>query len=142
MADSSAELLPALIAALRVDAGIVAAFAPQVVKIYDAPPTMAPKDMPRRYLILGLFQPLPVGATDAANVEVTFDIWTLDDPPSRAQAMAIGAAAMACAMTLGDLPSHGVLSALPTSIQYLIDSRDATWAHGIVKAEIVTQPKS
>lgn len=142
MADPSAELLSALDAAFRADAGMIAAFGTQKVKIYDAPPTMAPATMPKRYLILGLFQPLPVDGSDVANTEVTFDIWALDDPPGRATAMAIGAAALAVAMTLADLPSHSVLSALPTSNQYMIDAHDETWAHGIVKAEIVTQPKS
>jgi hypothetical protein len=142
MADPSAELLVALDAAFRADAGMIAAFAPQKVKIYDAPPTMAPQDMPRRYLIIGLIQPLPLDGSDAANTEVTLDVWAIDDPPGRETAMTIGAAALACAMTIGDLPSHMVLSALPTNSQYLIDTHDTTWAHGIVKVEIVTQPKS
>jgi hypothetical protein len=30
-----------------------------------------------------LIQPLPIDGSDAANTEVTLDIWAIDDPPGR-----------------------------------------------------------
>lgn len=142
MVDPSAELQPAIIAAVRADSGVVAAFAPQGVKIYDAPPTMALKDRPRHYIIASFFQPLPLDGTDAAETEVTLDIFSLSDPPGKTICQRIGAAALAAALTVSDLPSHSVKTALPTQVQYLSDAGDGVTARGIVKFEIVTQPKS
>lgn len=140
--DPSGELEAALPDLIRTDAGVIAAFAPDRPKVYSAPPTMAPKDMPRHYVVLGLIQVLPVHGTDAANTEVTLHVWSLSDPPGKAKAQAIGAAAMAVLLRVADLPSHQVKSTLPTESQYLTDPGDGLTAHGIVKSEIVTQPKS
>jgi hypothetical protein len=139
--DPSAELEGALPDLWRADASVIAAFAPDKVKVYDVPPTMAPKEMPRHYIILGLIQPLPVDGSDAANTEVTWHVFSLPDPPSKVKAAAIGAATMKAALGIGDLPSHAVQSTLPTETQYLTDP-DGVTAHGVLKAEIVTQPKS
>jgi hypothetical protein len=138
MSDPCAELQTALIAALKADDGVIAAFAGSPVRVFDTPPTNAKGD----YIIVGFLQPLPIDGSDAANTEVTLDIWSLTDPPGKTKAMRLGAAATACALGLTDLPSHIVTSTLPTSAQYQIDSHDAVTAHGIVRAEIVTQPKS
>jgi hypothetical protein len=54
----------------------------------------------------------------------------------------IGAAVMPCVLGLADLPSHTVKSTLPTDIRCFTDPVDAVTGHGIVKFEIVTQPKS
>lgn len=137
MSDPCAELQSALIAALKADASVISAFAGSPVRVFDTPPTNVRGD----YIILGFFQPLPVDGSDAANTEVTLDVWSLTDPPGKTKAMSLGAAAMACALGLSDLPSHIVTSTLATSAQYQIDTHDGVTAHGIVKAEIVTQPK-
>jgi hypothetical protein len=137
MSDPCAELQAALIKALKADAGVIAAFAGSPVRVYDTPPTNAVGD----YIIIGYLQPLPIDGTDAANTEVTLDIWSLTDPPGKAKCMTLGAAAMACALGISDLPSHIVTSTLATSAQYQTDTHDGVTAHGIVKAQIVTQPK-
>jgi hypothetical protein len=136
MDDPSDELTAALPAFWKADDGVKAAFAPEGVRVFDVPPT----GIKGSYIVLGLMQPLPLDGTDGANTEVTFDVWSLTDPPGTAKAKRIGAAALKAALRLTDLPTHSVSSSLPTHAQYLTD-RDAVTAHGIVKFEIVTQPK-
>jgi hypothetical protein len=138
MDDPTDELTSALPPLWRADAGVIAAFAPDPVRIYDVPPTSPPK---APYIILGLMQPLPLDGTDGANTEVTFDVWSLTEPPGTAKAKRIGAAALKAALGITDLTSHSVSAVLPTHAQYLTDPKDAVTAHGIVKFEIVTQPK-
>jgi hypothetical protein len=142
MADPAAEIQEALDGQLRTDAGVIAAFAPAPVLIFDTPPTGIPaKQGVLHYIIIAALQPLPVDGTDAANTEVTLDIWSLTDPPSKLKAQAIGAAALRAAMGLSALPSFDVKSTRASQVQYLTD-RDGVSGHGIVKLEIVTQPKS
>jgi hypothetical protein len=137
MDDPTEELTPALIALWKADDGVKAAFAPDPVRAFDVPPA----GIKGHYITLGLMQPLPVYGTDGANTEVTFDVWSLTEPYSTTKAKRIGAAALKAALGLSDLTSHVVKSALPTQAQYLPD-RDGVTAHGIVKFELVTQPKS
>jgi hypothetical protein len=134
--DPSAELQATVIAALRNDPGVAAAFAPQDVRVHDTPPTNARGD----YVIVLAFV-LPILGTDAAETEITLDVWSLTDPPGKTKAMKIGAAGMAAALAITATESHDVKSALPSQAQYLTDPGDGLTAHGIVKLEIVTQPR-
>lgn len=136
--DPSVELQAALIAALKADPSLAAAFAGAAVRVFDT----APPNIRGDYIILAFFQPLPLNGTDGAETEVTLDIWSLTDPPGKAKAMAIGEAAVAAALAITDLPSHLVDSSWLTSSQYLTDGADQVTAHGIVKLEFVTQPKA
>ena len=138
MDDCSEELQAWLLEALPQDAGVIAAFAPSAVRVFDAPPVGAKGD----YIILGPVQVIPVDGSDAGNAEATIDIWSLTEPPGTAKAKRIGRAVMAFCLTLTDLPSHEVKDVLPSEFgsQYVID-QDARTAHGVLKVEFVTQPK-
>lgn len=134
--DPCAELLEAVIAALKADTGVAAAFAGGPVRIFDSAPPNARGD----YIIVGPLHPLQVDGTDGFETEVTLDVWSLTEPPGKARVIAIGAAATAAVLAIGDLPSHRVTSAWPSFAQYLTDAGDQVTAHGIIKLEVVTQP--
>lgn len=138
--DPCAELQAAIIAALRNDADVQAAFAPAKVLILDTPP--AGTGQRGTYVIVAQMHPIPLGATDVAETEVTLDVWSVTDPPGKTKAMQIGAAAMVAALGVADLPSHFVQSVLPSQAgaRYLTDT-DGVSAHGILKVDFVTQPK-
>jgi hypothetical protein len=137
MADPCAELQAAIITVLRADAAVAAAFSPEAVRICDTPTTNEAKN----YVVVGHMQPLPLGATDAADVEVTLHVWSLTSPPGKAKATAIGKAAMAACLALPDTTGFFVKSTRATSAQYLTDPGDGLTAHGIVKFDVTTQPK-
>jgi hypothetical protein len=137
MSDPAEELQATVLQALRTDPRMAEAFAPQAVRVFDTAPTNARGD----YIIVGGDLVLAIPGTDAAEIEVTLDVWSLTDPPGKAKAKRIGAAATAVVLEIADLPSHLVKSALPSEAQYLTDRGDGLTAHGILKLEIVTQPK-
>lgn len=138
MDDCSEELSAWVLEALPQDDGVKAAFGASAVRVFDAPPVGAKGD----YILLGPVHVMPVDGSDAGAAELTLDIWSLVEPPSTAKAKRIGKAVMAFLMTLADLPSHKVKAVLPSEFgsRYLID-QDTRTAHGVLKVEVVTQPK-
>lgn len=136
MSDPSANLLPAIVAALIGDAVFGAAMGGNA-KVYGIAPTNAAKP----YTILAGSTVTPVFADcfDLSEADVSLDIWSLTDPPGQAQAMAIAAAGEA--VMLGALAIDGfVISAQRVRIQHLTDPRDGKTAHSIVVVRYSADP--
>jgi hypothetical protein len=139
MDDCSAELKAWLKTAAPQDAGLVAAFGPVAVRVFDAPPTGAKGD----YILIDNVHVIPVRGSNAGNAELTFSVYSLTDPPGTDKADLIRKAFVTFCLSLADLPSHKVKSVLPSTFgtQCRMDPYDTRTAHAVGKVEFVTQPK-
>lgn len=138
MSDPCAELQPAVRAALKADATLLALFGGGPVKVYDG---VAPPNTASPYLVLGEDSVTPELAEclDGAAVAVTVHVWDLASPPSVLGAKRIGAAVQAVLLDLTDLPSHRVVAAEPQLARYLMDA-DGRTAHGVLTVTVHTEP--
>lgn len=147
MSDPSALLLPAMLAALRGDAGVLAAHG-GAPKVYDDGVT----DIPEPYTQIGAITPAPALAEcmDATEVEVDLHVWSRTDPPGRAEAMAIVLALFAVLAPTDANGNHQppalvlagfrIVSALPVRVTHLMDLKDAQTAHSIATVSFVIDP--
>lgn len=143
MSDPSEVLFQAAQAALKADAGVIAAFGGASMRIYDVPPQNPPFSVGAPYAIIDTAA-LPVLAQcfDSVEADLTVNIWSLTDPVGRTQARAI-AAAMFAVLTPVDvngnhvrptwsLAGFRVVTALPLGVDHLFEAATQA-AHSIVR---------
>jgi Protein of unknown function (DUF3168) len=151
MSDPSLELSAAMEAALRADAGVIAAFSGAQVRIYDIAPQNPPQGTGKPYIVFGMFTPDAdlAQCIDAVKLIVTLDVWSLTDPPGTREAKRIAAATLSCITPVdagGDhvppswtLPGYVIRAAYPLSTDHLSDPADQS-AHSIVRVEYAIDP--
>jgi hypothetical protein len=151
MSDPSLVLSDAILAALRSDQGVVDAFGPAQVRVYDITPQNPPQGSGKPYVVLGGVAPIAdlAQCIDATRVGVTVDVWSLTDPPGTREAKQITAAVLAALTPVDASGSHVppswplagfvIVAALPLGVDHLTDPTDQT-AHSIARVEYAVDP--
>lgn len=124
MSNPTPVLRAALIAALKADAGVAAAFDGDAVRVYD----VAPVNAGEAYIVVARIDVTgdPADCMDGADVQVQLDIWSLPTVRGFAQADAIAAAAgEALATTDLTLAGYRVVTAYEASALSLPDGERA-----------------
>jgi hypothetical protein len=140
MSDPAGELRAALEPWIRSDAGVIAAFAGQTVKVFATlPPVNA---VPPYIFIAGLFVRDDIAeCMDAAEVDLQIDVWSLTSPPGFVEAERIAKAVKILLAALeddGDSPAftvagYRIVSVQPISTNYLTDPSDGKTVHAVVQ---------
>lgn len=153
MSDPSLPLSDALMAAIRADPGVLAAFSGGKVRVYDIPPQNPPQGTGKPYVVLGNVAPISDAAEclDATRVAVTVDVWSLTDPPGTREAKRIMAAVLAVLVPLDArgtptppawaLPGFLMRAAQLLGVDHLADPTDQS-AHSIGRVEYAIDPAS
>lgn len=140
MSDPAGELLVAVEAVLRADAGVAAAFPRGRVRLYDLPPQNAP--LPYITLADAHATDFIAEGLDGAETVLAVHVWSRTDPPGTAEAKAIAAAVKAALTNLPelDMPGHRLADdALPLDTLYLQDA-DGQTVHAVVRVQFSTDP--
>ena len=138
MSDISGPLQTAAAAALRADAGVISAFGPNPVQIFD----IVPDNAVEPYLALGLAQVLPIQAEgfDLSETDYPVHVWSRPSPPGLAEAQAIAAAVRSCMLGARVAAGGLVYDALPVRTVALVDPSDNRTVHVIVTTRFTTAP--
>ena len=138
MSDITGALQPASATALRADAGVIAAFGANPVKIYD----IAPDNAVEPYLVLGPAQVSPIQAEgfDLSETDYPVHVWSRTNPPGFAESQAIAAAVRVCMLGVRVSTGGRVYDALPLRTVQLLDPGDNRTVHVIVTTRFTTAP--
>ena len=123
MSDPALYVQVAALAALRSDPGVALALAnagaASGVRVYEVPPVNA---IPP-YIVLqqGSTVPLLAEGMDLSEVELTPTVWTLDDPPSLKNCMAIGEAVLAALLGMTQIDGYRISQIRPVRSTYSLD---------------------
>lgn len=147
MSDPTAVLLAAAQAALSADAAVLAAMGDKP-RFYSVAPRNPPQGSAKPYAILSAaVAPRPAQCFASAVVDLTVDIWSLTDPPSTGEAIALAAACLAVLVPEDDdgtpgapdwtLSGHVLKDATHLGTDHLTDPADQS-AHSILRVQFET----
>lgn len=147
MSDPTLELAPALLTWLRADAGVIAAFGANAVRVFDAFP---PANQAKPYLLIAGLDVEDDGAEclDAVQVPLQIDVWSLTNPPGFTEARRLARAVQASVRRLedtGDSPAFTIAGFRVVAVQlgatrYLTDPSDGKTVHAVVGATLSVDP--
>ena len=133
-----AALQGAVMAALDGSPALMLLFPDRVVRSYD----VAPVNKPPPYIVIGDDDLLPIQAEgfELGEVDATIHIWSLPDPPSKAEAKAMGAVVVALLTAPFATPGLTLYAAELQRARYLTDPSDGLTTHGVVTIRFTTAP--
>jgi hypothetical protein len=138
MSNPAPVLFPAVLAVLKADAGVLAAFAGKPLQVYR----LAPPDAPYPFLELPGAHVLDYegDCLDGSDTELQIAAWSRTDPPGFDEAEAISVAAVAAIMA-ADLviPGFRFVDALPIGTTSLLQ-RDGLTVQTIATIRISADP--
>lgn len=126
-------------AGLVADAGVIAAFGANAVRIFDMPPTNV--HMP--YIIVSIVEtPDEADCVEGSGWDITLDIWSRTEPPSFDEAGAIVGACQtflrANSFTITGHVLAGEYELL--GVDYVNDPSDNATAHAPLRCRLFTEP--
>lgn len=139
MADRLGELQDAMMAVLRADPGVAAAFGGNKVRIFDLPP-QASASSPFPYITLADAHDTALAADclDSGDVAAQIHVWSRTSPSSTREAKRIAAAAVDALKgpdALDRMASNRLVDALPLDTIVLQDT-DGQTVHAIARLQV------
>lgn len=137
MSDPSPDMLAAILAAVKADERVIAAFEGATVRVYDIAPTNTKGD----YIIIGDDFGLSdiADCIDASEFHVTAHILSLTVPAGQAKARRIAAAVLNCLLILASPVGWRIVVANHERTTHLTDP-DGKTAHSVVAVEYLIDP--
>lgn len=139
MSDIARALKRTIAPVLRADAGVIAAFGANPVRIVDLPEVNEPPP----FLVLGppsSILPIPAEGFDLSEIDYPVHFWSLTSPPSRDEAEAMAPAVRAALLSVVVSIGGKTYAVAPVRTEYLVDPSDGRTVHAIVTVRFTTAP--